>query len=134
LKALIQIKKVGRFACAVIKKCRYWPAFVPGEAISREFDNLELKVGKSLAISRKLDGEEYFFWALKEPSYIMKMMATGRPLLANDCCGEQKQRWTEGGGKRVGTFRFPCLYDWHYKYRHAVDDRGSSRCFSRQYF
>ena len=76
----------------MIKKRRYWPAFVPGEAISREFDNLELKVGDSLAISGKLDGEEYFFWALKEPIYIMKMMATGGPLLANDSCEEQKQR------------------------------------------
>ncbi len=46
------------FACAVIKKHRYWPMFVPGEAINREFDNLELKVGDSLAISGKLDGEE----------------------------------------------------------------------------
>ena len=62
MKALIQLKKVGRFACAVIKKCRYWPAFVPGEAISREFDNLELKVGKSLAISGKLDGEVSLPW------------------------------------------------------------------------
>ena len=93
------------FACAVIKKRRYWPAFVPGEAISREFDNLELKVGDSLAISRKLAGEEYFLWTLKEPSFIMKMMATGGPLLANDSCGEQKRRWTEGGGSReLGHF------------------------------
>jgi hypothetical protein len=45
LKALVQLKKVGMFACTVIKKRRYWPALVPGEAISREFDNLELKVG-----------------------------------------------------------------------------------------
>ena len=127
LKALVQLKKVGMFACAVIKKRRYWPAFVPGEAISREFDNLELKVGDTLAISRKLDGEEYFFWALKEPSYIMKMMAMGGPLLANDSCGEQKRRWTEGGVERAGTFRFPCPYDWHYKFRHAVDDHNNLR-------
>ena len=46
LKALVQLKKVGMFACAVIKKRRYWPAFVPGEAIIREFDRLELKVGE----------------------------------------------------------------------------------------
>ena len=51
-----------------------------------------MKVGDSLAITRKLDDEEYFFWALKEPSYIIKMMATGGPLLANDSCGEQKRR------------------------------------------
>ena len=104
LKALIQLIKVVMFACAVIKKRRYWPAFVHGEEISREFDNLELMVGDTLAISGKLDGKEYFFWALKEPSYIMKMMAMGGPLLANDSCGEQKRRWTEGGVERAGTF------------------------------
>jgi hypothetical protein len=61
LMALVQLKKVGMFACTVIKKRQYWLAFVPGESISREFDNLELKVGDSLAISGKLDGEETSF-------------------------------------------------------------------------
>jgi hypothetical protein len=53
LKSLVELKKVGIFACAVIKKRRYWPAFVPGEAINRQFDNLGLGVGDSLAISGK---------------------------------------------------------------------------------
>jgi hypothetical protein len=101
LKALVQLKKVGLFACAVIKKRQYWPAFVPGQAINREFDNQELKIGDTLAITGKLDGKEYFLWNFKEPTYIMKMMATGGPLLANDSCGEQKRRWTEGGVERV---------------------------------
>jgi hypothetical protein len=30
---------------------------------------MELKVGDSLVITGKLDGKEYFLWALKEPSY-----------------------------------------------------------------
>ncbi len=47
------------------------------------------------------------------------------PLLANDSCGEQKQRWTEGGVERFWTFRFQCPYDWHYKFRHAVDDHNN---------
>jgi len=55
----------------------------------------------------------------------MKMMATGGPLLVNDSCGEQKRRWTEGGVERAGTFRFPCPYEWHYKFRHAVDDHNN---------
>jgi hypothetical protein len=82
----------------MIKKRRYWPAFVPGEAINRQFDNLGLGVGDLLAISGKLDGEDYFLWGLKEPSYVMKMKATGGLLIANKSCGEQNRRWTEGGG------------------------------------
>jgi hypothetical protein len=36
-------------------------------------------------------------------------------------------RWTEGGVERVGTFLFPCPYDWYYKFRHAVDDHNNLR-------
>jgi hypothetical protein len=50
-----------------------------------------------MAISGTLDGKEYFLWELKEPSYVMKMIATGGPLLANESCREQKRRWMEGG-------------------------------------
>ncbi len=63
-----------------------------------------MKVDDTLAISRKLDSEEYFLWNLKEPTYIMKMMATGGLLLANDTCAEQKRRWAEGGVERVEYF------------------------------
>jgi hypothetical protein len=104
LKALVELKKVGMFACAVIKKRRYWPAFVPGEAINREFNDLGLGVGDSVAISGKLDDEEYFLWGLKEPSYVMKMMAMGGPLLANESWGEKKRRWIEGGLRVFGRF------------------------------
>ncbi len=104
LKSLVELKKVGIFACAVIKKRRYWPAFFPGEAINRQFNNLGLGVGDLLAISGKLDGEDYFLWGLKEPSYVMKMMAMRGPLLVNEGCGEQKPRWTEGGVESVQMF------------------------------
>jgi hypothetical protein len=104
LKSLVELKKVGIFACAMIKKHRYWPAVVPGEAIIRQFDNLGLGVGDLLAISGKLDGKDYFLWGLKEPSYVMKMMTMGGSLLANKSCGEQKRRWTEGGAESVQTF------------------------------
>ena len=127
LKALVELKKVGLFACAVIKKRRYWPAYVPGNAMIEAF--AEAQVGDSMAISGTLDGQEYFLWGLKEPSYVMKMMATGGPLLANESCGEQKRKWMEGGVEVVAQrFRFPCPYDWqHYKYHHAVNDHNNLR-------
>ncbi len=57
----------------------------------------EAQIEDSKAISGTLDSEEYFLWGLKEPNYVMKMMAMGGPLLANESCGEQKRRWMEGG-------------------------------------
>jgi hypothetical protein len=56
---------------------------------------------------------------LKEPSFVMKMMVTGGPLIPN------------GDSKKVVevtcTFQFPLPYDWHYKFRHAVDDHNNLR-------
>ncbi len=66
----------------------YWSAYVTGNAMTEAF--AEVQIGDSMAISGTLDGKEYFLWGLKEPSYVMKMMATGGLLLANKSCGEQK--------------------------------------------
>ncbi len=116
----MELKKVGLFACAVIKKRRYWPAMVPGDAMTEAFD--EGQVGDSMAISGVLDGVKYFLWGLKEPSYVMKMIVTGGPLISNDTCKMQTRRWTEDRVQCGKSFQFPLPYDWHYKYRHAVDD------------
>ena len=124
-KALVELKKVGLFACAVIKKRQYWPAMVPGDAMTEAFD--EGQVGDSMAISGVLDGVKYFLWGLKEPSYVMKMMATGGPLISNDTCKMQTRTWTEDGVQCGKSFQFPLPYDWHNKYRHAVDDHNNLR-------
>jgi hypothetical protein len=56
---------------------------------------------------------------------MMKMMATGGPLIANKTCKDQWRRFTKDGVEVSHTFQFPLLYDWHYKYRHAVDDHNN---------
>jgi hypothetical protein len=38
LQALVELQKVGVFAGALIKKCCFWPALVPGDVIDRYFD------------------------------------------------------------------------------------------------
>jgi hypothetical protein len=125
LRALIELKKVGLFACAVIKKRRYWPAMVPGDEMSQAFDNAN--VGTLMAISGVLNGTKYFLWGLKEPSYVMKMMVTGGPLIANETCKDQRRRITKDGVEVSHTFQFLLPYDWHYKYRHAVDNHNTVR-------
>jgi hypothetical protein len=125
LKALIKLKKVGLFACVVIKKCRYWPLMVPDNAMTEAFDVVQ--VGDSVAISGVLNGIRYFLWGLKKPSYVMKMMAMGGPLISNDSCKIQKWKWTKGGVKMMQTFQFRLPYDWHYKYCHAVNNHNNMR-------
>jgi hypothetical protein len=125
LQALIELKKVGLFSCAVIKKRRYWSAMVPGDKMTEAFD--DANVGTLMAIFGVLNGVKYFLWGLKEPSYVMKMMATGGPLIANETCKDQRRRFTEGRVEVPRTFQFPLPYDWHYRFRHAVDDHNNVR-------
>ena len=121
LKALIELKKRGVFAAALIKKRRYWPTRVPGDAMERYF--LDKAVGEVDAIEGVSDGVPYTLWAMKEPDYVMRMMATGGPLTADDTCRETTRRV---GGETV-NFQYTRPYDWHFRYRHAVDDHNNLR-------
>lgn len=76
LKAIIKLREVGVFACALIKKRQSWPIGVPGDAMQRRFDRPEVNVGDVEAISGTQDGMPYFLWGMKEPDYVMRMMAT----------------------------------------------------------
>jgi hypothetical protein len=62
---------------------------------------------------------------MKEPDYVMKMMATGGPLLATQHCQAVKRKWTNRGVVESRSFRYPCPIDWHYKFRHAIDDHNN---------
>jgi hypothetical protein len=96
---------------------------VPGDKMLQAFD--DANVGLSMAILGLLNGVKYFLWGLKEPSYMMKMMAMGGPLIANKTCKDQRRRFTKDGVEVSRTFQFPLPYDWHYKYRHAVDNHNN---------
>ena len=45
------------------------------------------------------------FWGMKEPTYIMIMMATGVRLLADETCKETVLRWKEHGEDGVKKFK-----------------------------
>ena len=130
LKALVELKKVGLFTCAVIKKRRYsvLAGIVPGDAFRKSFNELGMGVGELLAIFGKFDGEDHFLLGLREPSCIMKIMSMGGPLLPNKSWGEQKRVWMDDGVETVCQYWFTCpSYNWHYKYPHAVDNHNNLR-------
>ena len=74
MKGLIALKKLGVYAHAVVKKRRFWPKHVPGEAIDERMANQP--VGSTDALRGVLDGEPYNIFVMKEPDYSMKLMAT----------------------------------------------------------
>ena len=65
LKGIVELKKKGVFASALIKKRRYWPKYINGDEIKLEFEDKE--VGDSDALPGELDGVPCHIFAMKEP-------------------------------------------------------------------
>jgi hypothetical protein len=91
------------------------------------FDDDGVQVGNFNAVMGRWDGIDYNVWVMKEPDYIMKMMSCSGPLRSDENCKEAKRTWMENGVKVACRFHYPCPIDWHFKYRHAVDDHNNLR-------
>ena len=74
LKALLELRKIGFFASAVIKKRLYWPKHYLGDEIDRYIKRYE--VGQYTSLRGKIDDISYNIFYLKEPDYTMKLFAT----------------------------------------------------------
>ena len=95
LKGIIELLKNGLFGCKLIKKWRYWPAGILGDAMQQSFDADGVNVGDNHAIAGTMDGVAYNLWGVKEPDYVMRMMSSGGSLAAYETCKEVVLRkWT----------------------------------------
>jgi hypothetical protein len=79
LQGLIELKKIGVFASAVIKKRKYWPKYVPGDEVAIHMFDKE--VGECDSLKGTLDGVAYDIFCLKHVDYVMKLMSTYGSLL-----------------------------------------------------
>ncbi len=120
LKGIIELKKRGVFAAALIKKRRYWPKYVKGDEIKQHFNDKE--VGDVDAIEGSLDEQTFHFYGMKEPDYIMLMMTT-----YGTC--ERFGKFTKRRlpHNQTTTFQYPEVIANHFKYRHIVDDHNAKR-------
>jgi hypothetical protein len=91
------------------------------------FDVDGVEVGDCHTIQGVMEGTTYNLWGMKEPDYIMWMMATGRPLDANESCRMASHRWNNGGVEVDRTFQYKCPFDWNFWYWHVVDDHNNLR-------
>ena len=74
LLGLIALLNVGIYASAVVKKRRYWPAFVDGDEIK---DHMAGKEIRSFDCQHgTLNGKEFCLFAMKENKYSMILMST----------------------------------------------------------
>ena len=109
LRGLIQLKKKVIFACALINNRRYRTSMVPGKDIEDNFGQVE--VGETYSIQGTVDDVIYNLWGMKDPSYMMRMMATGGRLLADYTCKETVRRWKENGEDMVKNFKYKLPFD-----------------------
>eukprot|EP00804_Cyclotella_cryptica_P014448 CCRYP_004791-RA/>CCRYP_004791-RA protein AED:0.45 eAED:0.46 QI:0/0/0/1/0/0.5/2/0/312 len=91
-------------------------ALIPGNAIDDRF--VGKSPGECEAITGTLNASPYFIWGMKEPDYVMKIMATGGVLEEDGTCREI----FHGSGDARTSFRYKKPFDWHFRYRHAVDN------------
>ena len=63
LQGLVELKKKGVYAHALIKKRRYWLNHVPGDDIIAHF--AEKKVGETDAIHGELDSIPFYLYGMK---------------------------------------------------------------------
>ena len=101
LKALIALSLSGVFASALIKKRRFWPTLVAGDAIDQHMEKKE--VGEVDVISGSLEGNRYYIWVLKEPDYSMKIMSTWGTNKVPENQRESKRTWNNG--KETAVFK-----------------------------
>eukprot|EP00934_Nitzschia_sp_Nitz4_P007490 Nitzschia sp. Nitz4//scaffold526_size3785//2112//3756//NITZ4_009261-RA/size3785-processed-gene-0.3-mRNA-1//1//CDS//3329553959//7480//frame0 len=123
LQGIVELRKHGVFASALIKKRRYWPKYIRGDEIAEHFQTKE--VGDVDAWGGVLDSVKFHVYCMKEPDYIMSLMSSYGTLTRS---GEEKKRiYTEGSDKRQKTFKYPEVVRNHFLYRDAVDAHNSSR-------
>ena len=125
LKALIELRKNGVYASAVVKKRRYWPTLVPGDAIDAKFKDEE--VGATQSLRGELDGIKYDIFCLKEPIYTMKIMSTYAGLVAPHNPYEVNRHYIHNQQEVKSSFKLQEPFANHYLYRHAVDDHNNAR-------
>lgn len=125
LKGIVELKKRGIFVGALIKKNCYLPILFSENAINSHFNNKP--VGECDAISLVLDEEKFFIPGMKEPDYIMKIMASGGALISDDKCKNVTMKWTNGDdmAKQVHLQNMQ-QFDWHLWHCHIVDDHNNS--------
>ena len=124
LKGIVELKKRGVYASALIKKQKYWPKYIKGDAIRDHFT--AKNVGDCDSWKGSMEEVPFHVYAMKEPDYIMSLMSTYGTI---QCSGKETTReWVDGSGNsQKHKFNYPEVVGNHFLYRHSVDDHNNKR-------
>ena len=121
LKGIIELRKKGVFASALIKKQHYWPKYIKSDGIKAHFDNKN--VGDVDSWAGTLDNILFHVYAMKELDYVMSLMSL-YGTNDHDNRKETQWDWKEGAMMKSATFKFPEVIHNHFMLQHAVDDHN----------
>lgn len=122
--AILNLASVGIFSSAVIKKRRYWPKYIDGEAVDQYF--VGKTVGSVEALPGSVGGKAFRLFAMKEEDYVVKLMTTyGSCIEIND--GWTQRSILENGRRVTKKFKYYEPFYNHLKFRHKVDDHNNLR-------
>ena len=122
LRGIIELKKRGVYASALIKKHKYWPKHIKGTEIKAHFDGED--VGDCDSWKGMMEEVPFHVYAMKEPDYVMSLMSTyGTNLTTGK---ETSHEWVDiSGMKKNGKFHYPEVVGNHFLYCHSVDDHNN---------
>ena len=124
LKGIIELKKQGVYASALIKKRKYWPKHIKGDDIKAHFDGKD--VGDCDSWKGVMEEVPFHVYAMKEPDYVMSLMSTyGTNLQTGK---ETSREWVDRDGtKKNGKFNYPEVVGNHFLYQHSVDNHNNKQ-------
>ena len=142
-KGLVELRKKGVFGAALIKKCRYWPANIKGDAIDAHFSSKE--VGNVDAAKKVVDRVAYCIFCMKEPYCVMKLMSTYGTLDPTD--KRTRRKFKRGGIMDINgsihtevvanCFLYRNQVDYNNNWRHAsisIEITGAAKYWPGHFF
>ena len=120
LQGLVELKNKGAYTHTLIKK-GYWPKHVLGDDIIAHF--VEKMVGETDVIHGELDSIPFYLYGMKDPNYVMQIMATYGAL--EEKGQDKKRNYIEDRNKKVTSFIYPEVEHNHYAYRDMIDNHNS---------
>ena len=125
LKGLVELRKVGVFASALIKKRRYWPRYVDGNAINSHMAGKPL--GAVDALPGIMDNVPFNIFVMRDVDYNSMLMSTYGGLTIKPAQSDTMRTVRAGDEKTTKTFKYHQPFADYYIYRHVVDDHNNYR-------
>ena len=125
-KGITELEAKGVYSRALIKKRHYWPKGVPRDLIDNHFKDKEIS-DFGMPEARTQDNKLFQILCMKDPDYVMKIMASWMTLDALEGAKTRRDFIDSSGTKDTEQFTCRQPFGIHFRYRNQVDDHNNWR-------